>query len=40
MELLYHAKCLGAAETPITDGSITVPEALRPYMGGLETLTP
>jgi seryl-tRNA synthetase len=22
------------------DGSITVPEALRPYMGGLETLRP
>ena len=21
------------------DGSITVPEALRPYMGGLETIT-
>jgi len=22
------------------DGSVTVPEALRPYMGGLECLTP
>jgi seryl-tRNA synthetase len=22
------------------DGSVTVPEALRPYMGGLEVITP